>query len=76
MFDCVLSAITIHDLPITIYSRGKLVFKHEPWHKQDMVFTAIHFPNGKRFIDDYSLLALEAINFSQEFLPPKAPSKH
>ena len=42
----------------------------QPQNKETMLSTALAFPVGKRVIDHCSILVPEAVDFSQELLPP------
>ena len=68
MFDCMLFAVTIKDLPLAFQSQRNLILKRLFQHNGDMFSISRRFPQSIRFTNDYSILALEAICFSQDLL--------
>ena len=57
-------------LPITAQHTQALLLKCQPQNIETMLSTALGFPIGKRVTDHCSILAPEAIGFSQELLQP------
>ena len=60
----------VASFPITAQHAQTLLFKCQPQNMETMLSTALGFPIGKRVTDHCSILAPEAIGFSQELLPP------
>ena len=67
MFDCILCCHPLRVNPRSSVTK-KTILKRQPQHKGDIFSTSRSFPQGTRLTDDYSILALEAIGFSQELL--------
>ena len=68
MFDCILFLVIINELCLAVQSQRNLLLKRESQHNGDMLSISRFFPQGTRFTDDYFILALRAIGFSQELL--------
>lgn len=50
-------------------SQRNVIFKRRPERKDDMLFSVLGFTKGKRFTEDFSLLALVAIDFPEQQVP-------
>ena len=57
-------------LSLVIQSQRDLNHQRQPQHLESMFSAALGFPKGKRVTDHYSILAQEAVGFSQGLLPP------
>ena len=68
MFGCILFVFIIPNLPFVVQSQRHLSLRRQTQHKQGMFPTALGFPKGIRVTDHESVLATEAIHFSQELL--------
>ena len=69
MFGCIL-LLTIHDLSQAIQSQSQLSHQRQPQGLESMLPTAAGFSKGKRVTDHHSILAPEAVGFSQGLLRP------
>ena len=76
MFDCIIFVVIIKELPLLFQLQRNLILKRQSQHNGDMISTSRCFCQGRRFTDDYSILALEAIDFSQGLLQTQAQSKY
>ena len=68
MFGYTLFSI-IHQYSLSIQPQRHLNHQRQLPHKQSMLSTALGFPKGKGVTDHYSILAQDAVGFSEEVLP-------
>ena len=63
MFDCILFAVVVYELPLAVQSQRSLILKPERPQKGGIFSTCQSFSQDTRLPGDYSILVLEAVGF-------------